>query len=436
MDEIDLDFEGTQQQSGNNAGSAGSSNENNNQNDTTHLNGGDVDDLTGKDNNNQQHDDPTKHNDDSQNNNGTENNQNNNNQQHDLPAGTVVDVDGTSYTVNDNGELVDNKGNVFKSADELKSLLDDNNVEDTNNESKELTLDSIQEALGIEITDEEGKRVEFSNDADGVTAYVNEVIEQRLAEVSEGAIAKLFADNPILSDFYNYYTVNGTAQGFGEIPDRRGWQLDKDNEAQLEQVIKIAAREFGNKSLNDNYIKYLKSTGALYDEAKVQLEALQAADEQYRQEMAQQLKEQQAAQEEQNKIFQQNLKNTINSKTLAGYKIPDNIVKEVNGKKITYSLEDFYDYLVTPNVVLQDGRRITAYDRDRANIDHQQKLENDLLVAWLSFTGGSLKDLVNMAIKEENVRKLVLKSKENRNKHTIKVVKPKNEKVNMEDILL
>ena len=163
---------------------------------------------------------------------------------------------------------------------------------------------------------------------------------------------------------------------------------------------------------------------------------MQAADEQYRQEMAQQLKEQQAAQEEQNRIFQQNLKNTINSKTLAGYKIPDNIVKEVNGKKITYSLEDFYDYLVTPNVVLQDGRRITAYDRDRANIDHQQKLENDLLVAWLSFTGGSLKDLVNMAIKEENVRKLVLKSKENRNKHTIKVVKPKSEKVNMEDILL
>lgn len=435
MAEIDFDFEGTQQKSGNDAVSASSDNQNNNQNDTTHLNGSDVDDVTGKDNNKQQNDDTAKNNDDSQNNSGDGNNQNNNNQQHDLPAGTVVDVDGTSYTVNDKGELVDDKGDVFKSADELKSLLDENNVDNTNDESKELTLESIQEALGIEITDEHGKPVEFSNDPDGVTAYVNEVIEQRLAEVSEGAVAKLFADNPILSDFYNYYTVNGTAQGFGEMPDRRGWQLDKDNEAQLEQVIKIAAREFGNKSLNDNYIKYLKSTGALYDEAKLQLEALQAADEERRETMAKQVKEYEAAQEEQNRIFQQNLKNTINSKTLAGYKIPDNIVKEVNGKKITYSLEDFYDYVVTPNVVLQDGRRITGYDRDRTSVDPQQKLENELLVAWLSFTGGSLKDLVNMAIKEENVRKLVLKSKENRNKHTIKVVKPKSEKVSAEDIL-
>lgn len=435
MDGIDLDFEGTQQKSGNDAVSASSDNQNNNQNDTTHLNGGGVDDVTGKDNNNQQNANNNNAGDGSQGNENNNDNQNNDNQQHDLPSGTIVDVDGTNYTINEKGELIDDKGNVFKSADEVKALLDENDVNDSDKENKELTLDSIQEALGVEITDEDGKRVEFSNDADGVTAYINEVIEHRLAEVSEGAVAKLFNDNPVLADFYNYYTVNGTAQGFGEMPDRRGWQLDKDNEAQLEQVIKIAAREFGNKSLNDNYIKYLKSTGALYDEAKLQLEALQAADEERRETMAREVKEYQAAQEEQNRIFQQNLKNTINSKTLAGYKIPDNIVKEVNGKKITYSLEDFYDYVVTPNVVLQDGRRITGYDRDRTSVDPQQKLENELLVAWLSFTGGSLKDLVNMAIKEENVRKLVLKSKENRNKHTIKVVKPKSEKVSAEDIL-
>ena len=39
---------------------------------------------------------------------------------------------------------------------------------------------------------------------------------------------------------------------------------------------------------NDNYIKYLKDSGGLYDEAKAQLEALVEKDKQVRQQIAQQ----------------------------------------------------------------------------------------------------------------------------------------------------
>lgn len=423
MSELDLDFEGTNQQSNNNADGAKSGNQNDNQEDTTALGGNDVEDVTGKDNNKQADEKADEQQDFSSDAN------------HDLTEGTQVEVDGNNYTVNNKGELIDKDGKVFKTADEVKALLDENDVQDDNSSEEDLNIESIQKALGIEITDDNGKPVAFSNDVNGISSYVNEVIEHRLQEVSNGAVNKLFSDNPVLADFYNYYRVHGTAQGFGEMPDRSGWQLDKDNESQLETVIKIAAREFGNKSLNDNYIKYLKSTGSLYDEAKVQLEALQAADKQRKEAYANEVKKREEAQAKYDREYREEIKNVIDTKTLAGYKIPENIVKETNGKKVTYSLNDFYDYVVNPTVVLENGQRVTAFDRDRMNGDQRQLLEQELLEAWLSFTGGSFKDLINMAIKEENVRKLVVKSKENRNKHTIKVVKPKNEKVSPEDIL-
>ena len=51
------------------------------------------------------------------------------------------------------------------------------------------------------------------------------------------------------------------------------------------------------------------------------------------------------------------------------------------------------------------------------------------------FTGGTYKDLVNMAIKEHEVHKLIVKSKEQRSTRTIKVVKPTG-KVSTNDVIL
>ena len=62
--------------------------------------------------------------------------------------------------------------------------------------------------------------------------------------------------------------INGTPKGFGDIPDRSGIVIDPENKMQQEAIIRMAAKEFGNESLNDNYIKYLNDSGSLFDEAK------------------------------------------------------------------------------------------------------------------------------------------------------------------------
>lgn len=348
-----------------------------------------------------------------------------------LEVGTQVEYEDNTYTVAENGDLVDKDGNVFKQASEVKDWLNSLETEEDN----PLSISAIQEALGTEITDEEGKPVEFTNDAAGVQAYVNAVIDLRSKEIQEGAINKLYSENPLLKQFQDYVTINGSAAGFGELPDRTGIEIEKDNVIQQEAIVKMAAKEFGNKSLNDNYIKYLKDTGGLYDEAVNQLKALQEKDKNVRTEISRRAEEARAKELEELNAYWNKVNDIINSKLIAGYKLPESFVKEVNGQKQTLTPKDFYNYLSRQTEVDADGNRITAYQRDLDNESADDLLNRELISAWLMYTGGSYKDLIDMAVKEEQVRVLRLKSKERTTKKTVKVVKTQG-KVDSNDIVL
>lgn len=411
-----------------------------NQPDTTGLNGEDHADITGKDNkpdNNGNDSDPNNNGNDNNNNpDNKEGNDDNNPSTGDLEAGTQVEFDGATYTVSENGDLVDKDGNVFKQKSELAAWLKENNASDSDDDDNELSLSAIKNAVGIDVTDDNGIPIEFTNDAAGVKSYVDAVINLKTSEVAQGAVNKLFNDNPMLKQFIDYVQITGSPKGFGDIPDRSDIVLDKDNEYQLEAVIRMAAKEFGNKSLNENYIKYLKSSGSLYDEAKAQLEALVGKDKAYRKEIEAQAKA--AREQEQKEIneYWQGVSNAINNRNINGYKLPESITKEINGQKITLTLDDFYKYVAEAREVEGSGETMTGYQRDLNKLSNEELLNRELLDAWLMFSGGSYKDLINMATEEEKVRKLIIKSKQQRSNRTIKVVKPNQSKVNPDDIVL
>lgn len=393
--------------------------------DTTSLDGDGSNDITGKDNTNQ----------------GGENGTTQTTKESEpitstggLEAGTEIEFDGNVYTVDEKGNVVDKDGKLFKEAKDVEAWLNDNAVTDSDDEN-DLSIDNIRELVGIDVTDEEGKSVEFTNDAQGVKSYIDSVIALKSNDIAQGAVNKVFAENPILKQFVDYLTVTGSPKGFGDIPDRSGIQLDKNNPTQLEAVIRMAAKEFGNKSLNDSYIKYLRDSGALYDEAKAQLEALVGKDKAYQKEI--ELKAQQAREQEEQEVreYWQSVNNAINKKVIGGYKLPDSIVKEVNGQKVTYTTADFYRYLSEPAVQDENGNVLTAYQRDLNKLSNEESLNKELLDAWLTFTGGSYKDLIDMAVKENEVRKLIVKSKQQRTNRTVKINKAKSSKVDYNDIL-
>jgi len=450
MADIDIDFEGTGGTGANNTQGSGTQGNNGGgaagNDDTTDLNGGNNSDITGQDNNNNggqgdNNGNPGDNNNSGDNNNGGGNGDNgdnnnkgdNNNDSStgELNVGDHVEFDGVTYTVAENGDLVDENNNVFKKANEIKEWIDSLDASDDDT----LDLDGIQTAVGVEVVGEDGKPMEFTNDAQGVSAYVNAVIDLKSRELQEGAINKLYADNPILKQFQDYVTVNGTYRGFGELPDRTGWNIDKENKEQQKYVIKMAAAEFGNKSINDNYLKYLEDSGALYDEAVNQLTALQDKDKEVRRDI--EARAVAARQQEQQELenYWNKVNDVINGRTIAGYKLPESFVKEVNGKKQTVTPNDFYDYLSKQTEVDADGNRMTGYQKDLNSESEEAFMARELITAWLFFTGGTYKDLGDMAIKEEAVRTLKLKSKEHRAHKTVKVTKPAG-KANKDDILL
>lgn len=427
MPELNIDFEGSAVQD-----TAGNADVNPaNQDDKDHLNGTDVDDVTGQDGNNTT--EPSNTDDNTVE--GDNKNQDDNSSTGGLESGTEIEFDGAVYTVNDNGDLVDDKGEIFKKADEVESWLEENGADVDENEEP-LSLQAIQDAIGIEVTDNNGKPIEFTEDADGVKQYVDSVISLKSSEIQQGAINKLFADAPLLKEFVDYVQLTGSPRGFGEIPDRSGIELDKDNTMQLEAVIRMAAKEFGNASLNDSYIKYLKDSGALYDEAKNQLQALVGKDKAYKEQIRQQAEAARQQEQEELNQYWQGVSDAIKNRVIGGYKLPETFVREINGQRITFTPDDFYKYVAEAREVNEEGTRMTGYQRDLNRLSNEEALSKELLDAWLMFTGGSYKDLVDMAVKEEKVRRLVIKSKQQRAARTIKVNKPKQGKVNPDDIIL
>ncbi len=413
MAEIDIDFNGGAQPTGQTNTDVNPAN----QEDTTSLHGNETDDVnsTGNEDNGAEGDDeqiPSTG---------------------ELEPGTNIEFDGAKYVVAENGDIVDEEGNVFKAAKDVAKWLEENSTEEEN--TSDFTIDNLRNAIGIDITDVNGDVMDFDNTPEGMAEYIDAVIDKKAADLQDAALNRFFMENPIVGQFIDYLQLNnGDPRGFGEIPDRSGIKLDPKNEAQLESVIKMAAREFGNASLNDSYIEYLKSTGELYKEASNQLNALVERDNLRIKELNEQANVLRQQEEEEITQYWNRVYDAISKRTISGYRIPESIMREVDGQKITLTPDDFYDYLSRTTESDAEGNPMTGYQRDLNSLSDEELLDRELLDAWLMFTGGSYKDLINMAVKETEAKKLVVKSKQQKSAKTIKVSKS-NKKANVDDIL-
>ena len=335
-----------------------------------------------------------------------------------LEAGTELQLGEEVYTVDENGNVLDKEGNIFKEAKDVKEWLDSFEQEEENDEN-ELTIANIQKALDIVITDENDKEVEYENTPEGVKSYIEQVIESAREENYQTAINTLFDKYPFVQDLINYYEANGKSlEGYGEVPDRSGIELEENNEAQQEYIIKLAWQEQGRKGSVDGYIQYLKSTGNLYSVAQEELESLKESDKQYREMLNQKAEEAKQEQIKAAKEYWGNVHEIVKSRQIAGYNIPESIVINRNGVKTTATIEDFFNYIYQV-----DSKGKSRYNYDVEAEDPQARLHDDILKAYLKFTGGDFTNLLDMAINKKEVNKLILRAKENK-KPSISVRKP------------
>lgn len=340
-----------------------------------------------------------------------------------LSEGQVIEIGEDSYTVDKDGNLLDKDGNVFKEAKDVQDYLKQFEVDNSDSED-EINIQTIQKALGIELTDDEDKPIEFENSVEGVKSYINSVIEAQKKDIAESAVNAIFQKYPVVEDFINYYIANGNSyEGFGKTPDRSNITIDDNDEAQQENIIRMAWKERGMNGDVESYIQYLKASNILNATAKTELKALQDSDKQRKENYEKEAKAIEEQKQQAMKDYWLGVQNVIQSRKIAGYEIPEQIIINRDGKKITATPKDFYNYLY---MVDKDGK--SAYAKDFAKLTSEQKRDDEILRAFLTFTGGTYSNLVDMAIKEEKIKTLKLQAKQN--KATSIRMKPQTNKKN------
>lgn len=340
--------------------------------------------------------------------------------EHDLEEGTIIEDGDNKYTVDKDGNLIDDKGNIFKAKNEVAAYLKEFEVEDTSNEDK-IDVKLIQELVGVSVTSEDGKTVTFDNTPQGVASYVQSVLDLKRDEFAKAGVNKLFEDYPVVSDFLNYYVANGNSfEGFGELRDRSGIEVDENNVSQQEAIVREAFKEFNRRGNVDKYIQYLKDSNELFNVAKEELEALQKADNDVREANAKEALRVKAEEEKQLVEFWNGVKECIDKRQIAGYRIPETVIIERNGKQISTTPEDFFNY-----VYQVDDKGLSRYENDLMKLSPAERRDEELLKAWLKYTGKGYDSLIEMAVSDKEAKKLKLTASQRKStRGAIKITKP------------
>lgn len=325
-----------------------------------------------------------------------------------LSEGDTINVDGVNYTIDAEGNAIAADGTVFRTATELAELIAQNGSEPS-------VLNQLQTRFGSDFKDENGNPIVFDDNEEGIAAYVETVVQSRVKEAQTAAINNLFETYPQVEQVINHLKLNGTLDDFVEIPDRSQITVSKDNEEQQAAFIREEWKLSGKKGDVNKFIDYCKNAGILYDTAVESKEAVDSIYESRLAEQKAQVEAKEAAAAAEEKAYWDNVEKTISKGELLGYSIPEQIQCNKDGKKVMLSRKDFLRYVSTP----VDSEGNTAYMLDEAKVDSDARMQDDLLKAFLRFTGGDYASLVGMAVNKQKVLSIRTAAAQTTGKRTV-----------------
>lgn len=325
-----------------------------------------------------------------------------------LSEGDTVNVDDVDYTIDAEGNAIAADGTVFRTATELAELIAQNGSEPS-------VLNQLQTRFGSDFKDENGNPIVFDDNEEGIAAYVETVVQSRVKEAQTAALNNLFETYPQVEQVINHLKLNGTLDDFVEIPNRSQITVSKDNEEQQAAFIREEWKLSGKKGDVNKFIDYCKNAGILYDTAVESKEAVDSIYESRLAEQKAQVEAKEAAAAAEEKAYWDNVEKTISKGELLGYSIPEQIQCNKDGKKVMLSRKDFLKYVSTP----VDSEGNTAYMLDEAKVDSDARMQDDLLKAFLRFTGGDYASLVGMAVNKQKVLSIRTAAAQTTGKRTV-----------------
>lgn len=136
-----------------------------------------------------------------------------------------------------------------------------------------------------------------------------------------------------------------------------------------------------------------------------------------------------AEEEKQLVEFWNGVKECIDKRQIAGYRIPETVIIERNGKQISTTPEDFFNY-----VYQVDDKGLSRYENDLMKLSPAERRDEELLKAWLKYTGKGYDSLIEMAVSDKEAKKLKLTASQRKStKGAIKITKPDSKKDALKD---
>lgn len=288
---------------------------------------------------------------------------------------TVVNLDGQDYKLDDKGNALDKDGKVFKTKDELDAI---------EAESIPLVVE-LQKASGYIIKDEKGQPKQYEDTPEGLIEWTNDVAIEKAKALHQ----KFLEQNPEVVAYNEFLQRGGSPE---EYFDRKSssWKdvkLDEKNEAQLLEVIKADLLAAGvDEAQADFTAKAYKDTDKLKEFAKLAHKRLVDYEVNRDKYETEQFQIQEKQRVENNTKYWNSINDTINKGTLQNITIPEN------------ERSDFFKFISSD----ADGKGNTQAMINKAKANP----ETLLAIEYLFFKGLDLNKLVTNAAKTNQVRTL------------------------------
>lgn len=320
-----------------------------------------------------------------------------------LNEGDIIEIDGTSLTIDKDGNAIDDKGTVVKTKADLASLsaATDDNTDDLSD------WEDVRAEINYLPLDEQGKPIEYTKDKAGLIRYVMDTANQLAAKKQQEYLDNFFNENKDLHKAYIHKLKTGSIEGFQVDLNWEDFDIANAAENELESLFTAYRKALGDDAETiSELLTSAKTNKTLAKKAEVAKQYFvdkQTSDQKAANDA---IAAKQKAEKEANDKYVKSVQDTITTgKVVIGnseFTIPEVIRVQKDGVVKQYSRNDFVNYLFTPKTFTVNNQKVqaTQYQYDQYVESTKRNHNHDVLDAFKTFVGGDISQLIQRAVND------------------------------------
>jgi hypothetical protein len=304
-----------------------------------------------------------------------------------------VEIEGTTYKLDENKNAVDADGKVVKTKEEILEMLNEGEEGDDDN-----YVSQVSSITGFQAVDDKGNEITFENTVQGLADRETHIVNQEARKLASQELDTFFDKNPDIIEMYNYKKLHGNLDGFADAKDYSKITLEDSNDDQHRQIIIEAEQAQGkDEKRAKQYADMMISDGKGKDEAEASLNFLKDKQTKDAQAIVDARTEKEGVAKETYKKYVTEVAEVVKSGTANGFKIPDHFEATLaDGSKRVVKRDAIFHLVTEP--VGDDGE--TVYDKMLA----RDSVEAKVLDAYMRLIGY---DFNKLATQKANSQKIV-----------------------------